>query len=138
MNTPSPVALLINIDVPDLAAAVRFYEAATGLRLNRRLFGGSVAEMRGAAVPVYLLEKPEGSGAGPHVPQNRGYARHWTPLHLDFVVEDLDAAVANAIAAGATLETGPTLHAWGYIATLGDPFGHGLCFLQWTGQGYEP
>ncbi len=129
--------ILINIDVPDLAQAVRFYEAATGLRLGRRLFDGSVAEMLGAAAPVYLLEKPEGSGAVPQLPQRRTYARHWTPMHLDFVVDDVDAAVANAVAAGATLETGPTLHAWGYIATLGDPFGHGLCFLQWTGAGYD-
>lgn len=125
--------LLINLDVPDLASAVRFYESATGLRLARRLFGGSVAEMSGAAVPVYLLEKAAGT---PTAGVGRDYGRHWTPLHLDFIVESVDSAVANAVAAGARLETGPTLHSWGYIATLADPFGHGLCFLQWTGDGY--
>ena len=61
------------------------------MRLVRRLFGGSVA--------------------APAVDQAPGHARHWTPVHLDFVVDDLQAAVANAVAAGATLETGPALHA---------------------------
>src|SRR5258708_22626997 len=30
----------------------------------------------------------------------RNYGRHWTPVHLDFVVEDLDAAVQRAHAQG--------------------------------------
>ena len=128
--------MLINIDVPDLAAAIRFYESATGLRLTRRLFDGSVAEMHGAGAPVYLLEKPAGPSATASGNTTRDYSRHWTPVHLDFIVPDIDAAIATAVAAGATLETGPTLSAWGYLATLGDPFGHGLCFVRWTGDGY--
>jgi len=128
--------VLINIDVPDLAAAVRFYESATGLRLTRRLFDGSVAEMHGAGVPVYLLETPAGPGATASGNAARDYGRHWTPVHLDFIVPDIDAAIATAVAAGATLEAGPILHSWGYLATVADPFGHGLCFMQWTGDGY--
>ena len=76
--------MLINIDVPDLAAAIRFYESATGLRLTRRLFDGSVAEMHGAGVPVYLLEAPAGPGATASGNAARDYNRHWTPVHLDF------------------------------------------------------
>jgi catechol 2,3-dioxygenase-like lactoylglutathione lyase family enzyme len=129
------MALLINIDVPDLSEGVRFYEAATGLRLVRRLFGGSVAELRGGPVAVYLLEKPEDSAPAPPPAIARQYARHWTPVHLDFVVDDVQAAVANAVAAGALLESGPVLHGWGYLATLSDPFGHGLCFIQWAAEG---
>src|SRR5258708_28395519 len=30
----------------------------------------------------------------------RNYGRHWTPVHLDFVVEDLDAAVQRPHAQG--------------------------------------
>lgn len=48
--------LLINIDVPDLAAAEAFYTAAFGLRPARRL-GGGVVELLGAEVPIYLLKK---------------------------------------------------------------------------------
>ena len=36
---------LINIDVPNLEEAIRFYEAAVGLRARRLLFGDTVAEM---------------------------------------------------------------------------------------------
>ena len=43
-----PVELLVNIDVPDLEAGVRFYQEALGLRLRRRLFSATVAELTGA------------------------------------------------------------------------------------------
>src|SRR5690606_42155687 len=96
--------LLLNIDVPDLTAAERFYLDAFGLRAGRRLGDGAL-ELLGAAMPIYLLRKPDGSeGAGG---QPRSYARHWTPLHVGVVVEDLDAALATALAAGARQEAAP-------------------------------
>ena len=51
--------LLVNIDVPDLAAAVAFYTAAFGLTVTRRL-GPEAAELVGGPVPIYLLQKPAG------------------------------------------------------------------------------
>jgi predicted enzyme related to lactoylglutathione lyase len=129
--------LLINLDVPDLEQAVAFYEQAAGLRLRRYLFDGSVAELEGAPVPVYLLHKEPGSAAVADHALLRDYAAHWTPLHLDLVVADLDSALARALAAGARLERGPTEDAWGRLAGLRDPFGHGLCLLQWRGRGYD-
>src|SRR3546814_19565247 len=89
--------LLINIDVPDLAAAEAFYTAAFALRPARR-FGGDAIELLGANVPIYLLHTPAGSTAAGDA--KRGYARHWTPLHSDLAVEDLDAAVQRAVDAG--------------------------------------
>ena len=80
---------LINIDVPDLEPAIRFYEEAFGLRLSRKLFGGSVAEMTGAPAPIYLVTKPEGSSPILQSTQGRTYKRHWTPVHLDFVVDNI-------------------------------------------------
>jgi catechol 2,3-dioxygenase-like lactoylglutathione lyase family enzyme len=41
--------LLVKVDVDDLERAIEFYRAAFGLHLGRRLFDGSVAEMRGAS-----------------------------------------------------------------------------------------
>jgi catechol 2,3-dioxygenase-like lactoylglutathione lyase family enzyme len=41
------ISLLANIDVPDLETAIEFYHQALGLRLGRRLFEGTVAEMLG-------------------------------------------------------------------------------------------
>jgi predicted enzyme related to lactoylglutathione lyase len=58
-------------------------------------------------------------------------------VHLDFVCDDVDAAVARAVAAGATLERAATSFSWGRIALLADPFGHGLCVLQFLNRGYD-
>jgi predicted enzyme related to lactoylglutathione lyase len=131
-----PPALLVNIDVDDLDRAVAFYTAAFGLRVGRR-FGAAGAELIGSTAPIYLLSKPEGSGAAPGTSQTRRYARHWTPVHLDFVVPDIEASVSAAIAAGATREGGTATHAWGRIALLADPFGHGLCLVEFLGRGYD-
>lgn len=127
---------LVNIDVADLDEAIAFYEQGVGLRLARRLFDGTVAEMLGVAVPVYLTLKAAGSAASPRTLQRRDYARHWTPVHLDFVVADLARALAQAVAAGAIIEAPPQAFAWGHLAELSDPFGNGLCFVQWRDRGY--
>lgn len=129
--------VLINIDVPDLAAAIAFYEQATELRLRRMLFDGTVGELTGAAARVFLLQKEPGSLAVPNASLARQYRRHWTPLHLDFAVPDLDAAVENAMSAGAILEIPAQDFVWGRQACLSDPFGHGFCLLQWHGGGYD-
>ena len=128
--------LVINIDVDDLEKAIAFYSNGLGLRLERLLFDGSVAEMSGASSSVQLLLKPAGSAPASSVAGAREYKRHWTPLHLDFAVEDLAAAVKRAVHAGATLEGTVQSHAWGHLATLSDPFGHGFCLLQFIGCGY--
>lgn len=128
---------LINIDVPDLERAIRFYEDGLGLRLSRKLFSGTVAEMSGASSPIHLLEKREGSTPGSTQIQRRAYSRHWTPVHIDFVVDDLDNAIARATNAGAQLEAGPQTFEWGRLAALSDPFGHGLCLIQWSAKGYD-
>src|SRR5688500_10773443 len=96
--------LLINLDVPDLGAAERFYTSAFGLAVGRRL-GDGFLELLGWPAPLYLLERPAGSAIAPGAPTSvRDYGRHWTPLHLDVVVDDIAAAMARATAAGATVE----------------------------------
>lgn len=126
--------LLINIDVDDLARAEAFYRDAFGLSAGRRL-GEGVLEMLGAPAPIYLLCNPAGTPAAGDA--RRTYDRHWSPLHLDVVVEDLDAALARALAAGARAEGPVRGHAWGRIVQLADPFGHGWCLLQFLGRGYD-
>lgn len=129
--------LLLNIDVPDLPAAVDFYTRAFDWRVGRYLFGGTVAELQGPPLAVYLLAKPAGSAAFADGEQVRSYQRHWTPLHLDLLVEDLEAAVAQAQAAGARREGEVGDYIWGRLARMSDPFGHGFCLMQWRGRGYE-
>jgi len=130
------VRLLANIDVDDLAKAERFYCGALGLRVGRR-FGRSALELLGASSPIYLLEKPSGTAASAASNQRRDYARHWTPVHLDFVVKDIAAAVENARSAGAHLEGEVRTHDWGHIALMADPFGHGFCLIEFRGRGYD-
>ena len=127
------VNLLVNIDVPDLEAAIEFYRDAFGFVLARRL-GLGVAELTGGPAPLYLMEKAAGSfGAGD---DRRRYTRHWTPVHLDLVVDEIDLALARAVEAGATLESPVGVAAWGKFAVLADPFGHGFCLIQLLGRGY--
>ena len=126
--------LLLNIDVPDLDAAAAFYTTAFDLRRGRR-FGADGLELLGADAPIYLLRKAAGSvGAGQSA---RDYARHWSPLHVDVVVDDTDIALARAIAAGAVQEGETREAAWGRIVQVADPFGHGWCLVQFTGRGYD-
>ena len=128
--------LLVNIDVHDLAKAEAFYCEALGLSVGRR-FGDAAVELVGGSSPIYLLEKPAGSAAAKTTSQVRDYARHWTPVHLDIVVDDIHGAVARATAAGALAESGISTQAWGQIALMSDPFGHGFCIIQFIGRGYD-
>ena len=75
-------------------------------------------ELLGASSPIYLLKKPSHSRPGPGVPGRRDYQRHWTPVHLDFVVTDLAAACRRVEAAGAIGEGGIRSATWGRIATI--------------------
>jgi predicted enzyme related to lactoylglutathione lyase len=128
--------LLVNIDVPDLAAGEAFYTAALGLTVGRRM-GADFVELTGADAPIYLLRKDAGSAIGPAGGGVRDYARHWSPIHPDFVVDDIDAAVTRAIEAGATIESAACDEPYGRIATLADPFGHGFCLIQFNQRGYD-
>jgi len=127
---------LVNLDVDDLEKGVRFYSTAFGLKVGRR-FGAFGAEMLGSSAPIYLLTKDPGTQAAPTIPQCRSYERHWTPLHLDFVVADIGSAVESAVSAGACLEMPIATHNWGKLALMADPFGHGFCFVQFLGRGYD-
>jgi predicted enzyme related to lactoylglutathione lyase len=128
--------LMVNIDVGDLDMAIAFYTDALGLRLARRLFDGTVAEMTGATSTIYLLSKPAGTKAVAAADATREYRRHWTPIHLDFEVVDVAAAVKRVVDAGGKLEGDVTSHAWGRLATMADPFGHGFCLLELSASGY--
>lgn len=128
--------LLVNIDVDDLKRGVEFYCNALGLTVGRR-FGPDAVELIGASSRIYLLVKPNGSPASSTARHLRSYARHWTPIHLDFVVDDIGAAVDRARNAGAKLEGQVRSNNWGKIAMLADPFGHGVCLIEFVGRGYD-
>ena len=43
----------------------------------------------------------------------------------------------RALTAGARLEQPVAEHEWGKLALLADPFGHGFCFVEFLGHGYD-
>jgi catechol 2,3-dioxygenase-like lactoylglutathione lyase family enzyme len=127
----------ICIDVPDMERAIAFYTQGLGLRLARRL-GDDWAELLGGGSPIDLLRNEAGTAPlGEAKPARRSYERHWTPVHMDFAVTDLDAAVARLTALGAVLERPVQQRKWGRMANLADPFGHGFDLLEFQGRGYD-
>jgi catechol 2,3-dioxygenase-like lactoylglutathione lyase family enzyme len=127
----------ICIDVDDLERGIAFYTRGLGLRLGRRL-GDGWAELLGASSPIDLLCEAEGSAPlGESRPDRRHFGRHWTPVHLDFVVQDVEEAVKRLLAEGAVLERPIQDRRWGRMANLADPWGHGFDLLQFQGRGYD-
>lgn len=126
--------ILINIDVPALAPAIGFYCAALGLA-HRRTIDGDVAELTGASSTIYLLAKGADTQPVHGSPGSRDYRRHWTPVHFDLVVDDLDSAAARAIAAGAVQESSHVLFQGSDCLSFADPFGHGFCLIQFQHGG---
>ncbi len=118
----------ISIDVPDLKQAVDFYTGALGcqLRPKQPKFNAVVT-----AGPVELHLLPNEAGSCPHesAEKGRSYERHWTPVHLDFLVDDVPGTVEKVVGSGGTHEGGEKAD-WGEIAYCADPFGNGFCIIR--------
>jgi predicted enzyme related to lactoylglutathione lyase len=133
---PFVVHIRVCIDVDDLEKGVHFFTSGLGLHVGRSV-KGAWAEMLGASAPIDLLRHRAGTPAVAGLALRRDFGRHWTPVHLDFVVDDIDSAIARATAAGATLERPVRDEPYGRIANLADPFGNGICLLQMSERGYD-
>ena len=123
--------LRICIDVPDVVRAVEFYRGTFGFDSIPR---DGFVELVGAPVPIDILPRKTGSHSAN---AERTYERHWTPVHVDFIVKDVDEVVERAVGLGAHLEAGPVDQPYGRAAQLADPFGHGLCIIQMSERGYD-
>ena len=119
---------MVTVDVPELEAGLWFYRDALGLPEVARPIPTYVILQCGPS-RLGLMEKAAGSQPAPGSTDVRRYGRHWTPVHLDFHVDDFEGALARVLAAGATCEQ---KHAGGEhapIAFCSDPFGHGFCIV---------
>ena len=123
------ISVSISIDVPDLADAVRFYATAFGFSKSAEPVPGVVVLAAGNA-EICLIEKRAGSKPSSYTQETRRYERHWTPVHLDIHVDDLKAALAKALDAGATREQVFENPEHGSVAFCSDPFGHGFCLIE--------
>jgi predicted enzyme related to lactoylglutathione lyase len=130
------IEMHVYIEVTELRRGLDFYCDGVGLTLRRR-YSKTWVELAGARIPVFLLaDRPALADLGGRQAA-RDYGRHWTPVHLDFVVDDVEGALLRAEAAGAVREGDVRTARWGRIATLADPFGNGFCLIEFLNRGYD-
>jgi predicted enzyme related to lactoylglutathione lyase len=124
------------IEVADLERGIAFYCDVLGLTLQRRL-RPSWVELGGANTSIFLLgNRPSTADLGGKAVA-RSFERHWTPVHLDFIVPDLDLAVARALASGASLDREIQTREYGRMANMADPFGNGFDLIEFNRGGYD-
>ena len=117
----------ISIDVPTLEQGESFYCQALGCELLNRSEGMSILQFDG--IKIYLLEMSPDTHPIPGSEHVRSYKRHWTPVHLDFASDDLEASTALVKANGGNVEGGDSGD-WGSIAYCSDPFGNGFDLIK--------
>lgn len=122
------IRLSVSIDVPDLAKAESFYVEALGCKKIRNQ-GDKMIVLSTDNAEIYLQERETGSTAIKGSNIMRNYERHWTPVHLDFLREDVNEVVAKVIKSGGQHEGGESGE-WGSIAHCVDPFGNGFCIIN--------
>jgi len=67
----------------------------------------------------------------------RDFGRHWTPVHVDFIVANLDEMVARLCGLGASLDREIQIREYGRMANMADPFGNGFDLIEFSGPGYD-
>jgi len=117
------------IEVTDLTLGMEFYCTGLGLSLKKQLSPRWV-ELEGAGTPIYLLgNRPVDVDLGSTI-ATRTFGRHWTPVHLDFIVTSLNEMVERLIRYGATLDRDVKDREYGRIANMADPFGNGFDLIE--------
>jgi len=106
----------VTVDCPDAPSLARFYATITGGRVTFENEGW--AEVEGPNGAIDFQTAPD------HRPPTWPDPASSLQMHLDFIVDDLDAAEAVVLAAGATrFEHQPNAHCRVYA----DPAGHPFC-----------
>ena len=118
----------VSIDVPQLDEGLRFYRDAFGLAEVARPIA-TYAILKCGDSQIGLIEKQAGTEPAKGSSDVRRYERHWTPVHIDFQVDDFEVVLANALAAGAKCEQKFEVAGRPPIAFCSDPFGNGFCII---------
>jgi predicted enzyme related to lactoylglutathione lyase len=108
------------IEAPDPGALARFYSELLGWTIGHEESGTTIlAAPEGSILVVFQ----QATGYQPPVwPPVDGQQRPM--MHFDFQVGDLDSAVAEAVALGASV---PTYQPQDNVRVLFDPAGHPFC-----------
>lgn len=123
------ITLSVSIDVPSLEEGIRFYADAFGLTKVSEPYPGVVI-LRAGESELLLLQKLPGSAPSQLTDDRRHYHRHWTPIHIDFHVDDFRSSLEKAVAAGAKQEQLLATPGRPSVAFCSDPFGHGFCIIE--------
>jgi catechol 2,3-dioxygenase-like lactoylglutathione lyase family enzyme len=118
----------VSVDVPSLEEGLRFYREALGLSEVARPVA-TYAILECGEAQIGLFEKSAGTRPAKGSDDVRRYERHWTPVHIDFHVDDFDAVLARALEAGAKCEQKFNVQGRPPIAFCSDPFGNGFCIV---------
>jgi predicted enzyme related to lactoylglutathione lyase len=111
------------IEAPDPAALARFYAALLDWPIGHEEPGTSILAAPGGSTFVVFQQATDYEA--PVWPPAQGDQRPM--MHLDFQVGDLDDAVAEAVALGATVAAHqPQPH----VRVLLDPAGHPFCLCR--------
>ena len=118
----------VSIDVPKLEEGLRFYRDALGLTEIARPIP-IYAILQCGEAQIGIMEKPAGSKPAAGSDDLRRYERHWTPVHVDFQVDDFEGVLERSVKAGAIVEQKHAVRGRPPIAFCSDPFGNGFCIL---------
>ena len=118
----------VSIDVPRLDEGLKFYRDAMGLvEVARPVATYIVLEYGGAQIG--LIEKRAGTRPAEGSDDVRRYERHWTPVHIDFHVDDFEGVLNKVSNAGGKCEQKFEGGQRPSIAFCSDPFGNGFCII---------
>ena len=92
----------ICLDVADLDEAGAFYCQALGCTEVGR--NPRNVRVTAGGIEIYLMLRPEGSMPFLAATEGRSFARHWTPVHLDFSVEDVGRSTSEITRLGGIVE----------------------------------
>lgn len=98
--------------VPDVTAAVEFYEAAFGLQ-RRFVHESGYGEMETGATALAFATESLGEQNGVCIRPNRLADTQAAGAEIGLVIEDPEAAFQRAVEAGATPVKKPALKPWG-------------------------
>ena len=122
------IKISVSIDVSNLKQAETFYIEALGCKKLRDQ-GTDMVVLATDNCDIYLQEKEAGTKPLVSSAVVRDYERHWTPVHLDFLTENIDEVVKKILQLGGLHEGGESGD-WGSIAHCADPFGNGFCVIN--------
>lgn len=122
------IKISVSIDVSNLKMAEPFYVEALGCKKVRDQ-GSDMAVLSTENCDISLQEK--GPGTAPLASSSvvREYGRHWTPVHLDFICNNVDEIVSKILELRGLHEGGDSGDQ-GSIAYCADPFGNGFCVIN--------